>query len=317
LRRYVKITGAVINPDIVTLDNKNVAIYGRAGAQISRTTNNEVLAIKGTSEVTVTDLEIVGNTGSGDKDCVEVFETASVTMTRVNIHNHGIAGIGLADSAKLMLLDSQVHDNAKEGVKATGGTLELQRSSVYVNRGTAGVFTMGASMVKIDSSVITRNTGTNGGVSITGPFSIKNSIISGNGDTATVVGGLTLSSTGTATFEFNTVAENITAGIDLGMSCLNQLDVSNSIFTANAINGCNVTYSLVDNTTTNPGMGNMMGMPTFLNTDTSNPLGPTFYRISGTSSARDMANPAATLDIDIDGQKRDDIRKDMGADEFR
>ncbi len=318
LRRYIKLTGTIVETDKRTI-SKTVSIYGRSSAQISSSKAGEVLLLKGMGApiIQLIDLEIIGNMGATGKDCVMLSENAQVTMTRVHVRNHNEAGISLEGTAKLVLEESQIHDNAKDGVKATGGTLEIRRSFIYLNKGTAGVFALGAGMVTIDSSVITRNTGTNGGVSISGPLSILNSIISGNGDSGTVVGGLTLNSNN-ATFEFNTVADNASSGTpDLGMSCLNPIDVSNSILTGNLVNGCNVTFSLVDSAT--PGNGNMVGMPMFLSADAANPASPMFYRISRMSAARDLANTAATLDVDIDGQKRgtlEDARRDMGADEF-
>ncbi|HSK02996.1 MAG TPA: right-handed parallel beta-helix repeat-containing protein [Kofleriaceae bacterium] len=324
LRRYIKLTGPITESAERTI-NKTVTIYGRSGAQIARTGNGEVLLLKGMTSpiIHLIGLEIVGNPGSGGKDCVELSEKAEVTMTRVRVRNHGQAGIALVGTAKLVMIDSHVHNHELEGINAGAGTtLELYRSLIYSNaNGTtavAGVNATSAAMVKIDSSTITTNPGTAGGVSITGPFSIKNSIIAVNGSVAktTVAGGLNLNpvqATNLAEFEFNTVADNSSPS-GAGLICVAvPVKVSNSIITVNTAIGCDILHSLTGLTGTPEGT-NKVGDPMFV---TKALLDPMFYRIGAMSTARDSADPAATLDVDIDGQKRDDARKDMGADEYK
>jgi hypothetical protein len=320
LRQYVKVAG-VIAETIPMIDNKKIVIYGGSGAQFSKSAAETVLTIKGTSEVSLFDVEIKGNAAGGGKECVEISESAIVTMKRVDVYGHDQAGISLNGSAKLSLIDSRVHDNKQEGVMATTGTtLELSRSMVYRNTtigGIAGVYSVGAAMVTIDSSTITLNSSAMaGGVSIAGPFLIRNSIIAANGNVTatTMAGGLNLAPP-TATsgkFEFNTVSDNNSSS-GTGISCGIAFEVANSIFTNNTLNCINVVYSLVGITGTPTG-SNKVGDPKF---STKSLLDPKFYRISSDSAARDSADPNATLGVDIDGQARDDSRKDMGADEFR
>ncbi len=178
-------------------------------------------------------------------------------------------------------------------------------------------------MVKIDSSTITANPGTAGGVSITGPFSIRNSIITANGNVTatTVAGGANLNpvlDTNLAEFDFNTVADNQSAS-GAGLSCFvlptKVTKATNIIITGNTVTGCEVSHSLTGITGT-PTPTNEVGDPMFV---TKALLDPKFYRIGSMSAARNIADMAATLDVDIDGQKRgsvEDPRRDMGADEF-
>lgn len=316
-RRYVKVTGAIVHNAVTTIDDKNANIYGGPGAKLSRSSNDQVLIIKGSSKVALIDLEIVGNTSSGDKSCVEISEAAEVTMTRVDLHGHGKAGVSLSGTGKLVLSESRVRDHALDGLRVTGGNLEIRRSSIHGNKGTAGVYTTTTGLVTIESSVIAANTGSAGGVSILGPFSIRNSIISGNGNgTATSsAGGLTLNPlvAEDATFEFNTVADNASGNLTTGIWCLIPFGVSSSILTNNTVLGCDVTYSLTDLTGT-PTATNRVGNPMFV---TKTLLDPMFFRIGEQSEARDGADPAATLDVDIDGDPRPAMGKDMGADEYR
>lgn len=317
-RKYIKVTGLiVVEPKEVTLTDKNVTILGKSGAKISRTGDGEVLIIKGmmTPEVTLVDLEIVGNAGASGKDCVEIADKAIVTMVRVDVHGHGQAGVSLAGTAKLVMTESQVHDNLMEGVVVAGGTAEIRRSWLYSNKGNGGVYTTSGTTTTIESSVITANVGMFG-ASIAGNYTIKNNIISANGNPTVTASGVVLNSA-SGVFEFNTVADNATTNTDQGIGCsVAGVMVSNNILTGNTVTGCIVTYSLTDSFLPDiPGLGNMKGDPMFVKV--TEPLQPTFYRIMAGSKARDIADPAATLDVDIDGEPRNDARKDVGADEFK
>lgn len=96
------------------------------------------------------------------------------------------------------------------------------------------------------------------------------------------------------------------------MICNGAVTVTNSILTGNDVTGaCAVTYSLTDTLT---GTGNKIGAPMFVDVGID-PLAAGFYRIAAGSPARDSANPAATLMVDIDGDPRPAGSADMGADE--
>jgi hypothetical protein len=324
LRKYIKVTGLVTSADKADINNKKAIIYGDQGVLASVAPGN-VLDIHGTSDVTLIDLDIQGNAGTGSENCVDIETTSSVVMMRVNVHNHALAGIGMNyGTPKLVMIDSTVHDNTLEGVKVAAGTLEVRHSSIYANKGTAGVSAMNAAMVTIDSSTITGNTGSKGGVSIdTSPFVVRNSIITNNG-TASTTGGLALSSTN-GVVDFCTIANNISAaGGNAGVSCTGTINISNSILTGNNSTvpiaaSCIVTNSLWTTLPAPPGAGNIMGDPMFLNTtDRSN---PGFFRIKSASAARNkvsLSSPSpANVTDDIDGQPRDDGLRDMGADEYK
>lgn len=313
-RRYLKLTGRIIVGSAITIDNRSVTIYGD-GAEISRSSPNEVLIIKGTEndlKVSLLDVDIVGN-NSTSKECVSILEKPTVTMTRVKVRDHAQVGITLAGTAKLIMNESQVYANRSDGVRVSGGTLELKGSWVYNNGGTAGIAASNHEMIAIDSTVIADNTGSSGGLSIAGPFNIQNSIIARNGSGTSTSGAGSLTSLA-AVFEFNTVAGNVANGAGTtGISCGNALLLTNSIFSAN-VNGvsCVIEHSL---TATGLGNGNKVGDPVFRDT-LGPPLGRTLYRIGATSAAIDSANPDAMLGVDIDGDPRTG-RRDMGADEYQ
>lgn len=322
VRRYIKITGAVSDTAATTIHDKKVTIYGRSAAQISRTFAGEVLIVNGFMDpvANLYDLEIICNIGAGGKHCVEVSDMATATLTRVNVHYHGQAGIAM-DGVKLVLNDSEVHDNSLEGLLITRGTVELYRASIYKNGGVAGVSSTNAVMVTIDSSIITGNTGSSGGISITGGAAIRNSMIVKNANTSSLSGGLFLNSTA-GLVEFSTIANNVSdmAG-NAGIACIGTVYVQNSILTGNNSTvpisaSCNVMYSLTGTSPpVLPGVGNAFGDPVFLNV--ADPSVPGFFRIGASSAARNKADPASPVAVDIDGQARDDGMKDMGADEYK
>ena len=330
--RYIKIIGNIINDNGIVFDNKNVSIIGRAAARISRKPPmspmmGRVFLIRGnnTPHVSLSDVEIVGNVTTGiDRPCVDISETAVVTMTRVNLHDHEQEGILLTDTGRLVLSESEVHDNILDGIKVKGGTLDIRRSLIYRNKGVAGVSATNAGLVTIDSSIIADNIAASGGVLVSdGSISIRNSIISRNtsqrsGPTLNA-GGVNVdlgdpNSGHNANLNFNTIANNV-SGISetaLGLYCAQAINISNSILSGNAFNAnCSVVYSLLDENATG---SNKIGSPAFLSMNFTDPR---FYRIAGTSAARNGADPMTTLNVDIDGEARDDESSDMGADEYR
>ena len=321
LRRYIKVTGLVTSGGTADINNKKAIIYGDQGV-LASSYSGRVIYIHGTSEVTLIDLDIQGNAGTGSENCVDIATTSSVVMTRVNVHNHALAGIGMDMIPKLVMIDSKVYDNTLEGVKVAGGTLEIHHSSIYGNKG--GVITNSAMMVTIDSSTISGNTGTNGVSITTGPFVIRNSIIARNGGGNSTTGGLALSSTN-GVVDFCTISNNVSdIGGNAGVSCAGSVNITNSILTNNNStvpigSTCNVTYSLWTTLPAPPGTGNITGDPMFLNT--TDRLDPGFFRIKSASDARNkvslgLPSPANVTD-DIDGQPRDDGLRDMGADEYK
>jgi hypothetical protein len=317
LRKYVKATGNITHTAATVIDGKTVTIYGDPGVtSIARSGPDEVLQIRKDSKVELIDLEILGN-NSSDKDCVKIEMPMGagplVTMSRVKVHNHSGTGAGISISGgKLSMIDSQVFDNSGDGVRASGGILEIGRSLIHGNRGTAGVYAVNAAMVTIDSSVIAKNTGLKGGVAISGGFVIVNSVIVRNGGANSVIGGLELT-TLNGQFEFNTVADNLAPNA-VAISCGGARLSSSILLSSNLVGAtCSVDYSLTATTGTAAGT-NKIGEPMFR--ETMDHLSPLYYRIDQNSAARDSADPTANLSTDIDGQARSDGRPDMGADEY-
>ncbi|MBA3459158.1 MAG: right-handed parallel beta-helix repeat-containing protein [Deltaproteobacteria bacterium] len=226
---------------------------------------------------------------------------------RIRIHDLELTGAtGSSTSAHAI---SMAADNP---------TLELHHVFLHNNVGLGISATTGT--VVMDGCVVADNFG--GGASMQGAnFAITNSVFAQNGNTNSLTGGVTLGPSTLQRFEFNTVGDNqssISTSGSRGVNCTGTLPIANNIYSNNRVGlNCTVTYSMFDPLTTVTGT-NIEGDPMFRSTDIAAYASSTFYRIAGTSPAKNAADPAATLATDIDGDPRpQDSRRDMGADEFR
>jgi hypothetical protein len=263
----------------VQVNNQNVTLLANPGATLTSTKNGLLLEIRGSSQVEIYDLTITGASGA--------------------------SGIGISlpagNSVSLALHRATVTNNTGGGIVATGGSVTVSQSTISGNAA--------------------------GGVSLSGgQFDISNSIIASNGGPATAIGGVRFDQTnsGTRRFEFNTVTNN--NGIDgaaLGVVCTlvgQPVTFSDNIVYANQTGGtrtqvgganCNWHFSDIGPTALLD-TGNVNADPLFVDPARSN------FHLQATSPAKDAADPAATTNIDIDGDARPQgSGRDMGADEVK
>lgn len=280
-RPYVKIsgTGTLAANAVTTIDGKAVTILADPGAKLDRVGDGRILLVQSAgANVSIVDLEITGQTGLADE--------------AIQLEPNG-------GTPELSLVRVKVTGSQGRGISASGGTLRLMQSTILGNTG--------------------------GGISISGSqFDITNSIIVKNGGPNSVLGGIQVNGivgVGMRRFEFNTVAQNqATSGITPGVLCsaiAMPLALANSIIYDNGTaiqvegNNCSWTYSDIGPMMA-PGQGNINAPPMFINAMQNN-----FHLQSG-SPAKDAADPAASLSIDIDGDARPQgPARDMGADEIR
>ncbi len=318
-RKYIKITGAITDFvetdfDGVTLPGGTAIVYGEPGmSSLTRSMDGQVLEFQQAANVTFFDLEIKGSAVASDG--LLIRDNSTVTLIRSRLSGHTFRG-AILNTGSLTLVQSEVVSNGMFGLDVLAGALSIQGSWIHKNRGNTAIKVAGAtSMVTIESSVIAGNTGTGGGLSIDSEFSITNTVIAGNGDAQNgTVGGAAIRSQ-SGMFAFNTVANNVAGtGGTSGIFCsLGAPAITNSIVKDNDIDpACAVQYSLTD-TGLPAGMNNKPGDPKFDNT--TDPLNPRYYRIQRDSAAKDSADPAATIEKDIDGDLRPALGKDLGADE--
>jgi hypothetical protein len=278
-RPYVKLSGTT-KADGTVVTDRTVTFVADPGAKLTPASiDATVLKVEGSSRVEIYDLEITGGSGTtGIGVLMPMGNTSTVKLARVKLTN-----------------------NTGGGISATGGS------------------------VTVEQSVVSGNTG--GGISVTGgTFDIRNNFIVKNGGAMSTVGGVIFSQINTTNnrFAFNTVSQNIgSTNVSTGVLCAAVTaaqSFANNIVYGNPVNGmgkqveganCNWSYSAIGpGTDIVSGTGNLMTAPTFVDAASND-----FHLQSG-SVGKDVADPAATELLDIDGEARPQgARRDMGADE--
>lgn len=279
-RPYVKLTGTI--DEAVTINDQTVTFLAGPGAKLTRSGIGNILRIDGASKVKIYDLEISGALGTGGAVSISSGGTQDVALVRARIGPSTGTGPGVA---------------------ALGGTLSITRGTISGNGG--------------------------GGISINdAQFTLTNNMITNNGGNASQLGGVKIDGITTAgmhVLDFNTITQNqgpmtVNTGITCG-TVLTPLAFSSNIIYANIVAGggqqlggsanCTATYSDIgpDGTATgtNINMDPMFVMPSTRD-----------YHLKAGSPCKDVADPAATLNVDIDGDTRPQgSGRDIGADEVQ
>lgn len=283
-RPYVKIvgTGTLADTKTTTIDGKAVTILADPGAKLDRTGDGVILEVRNTgADVRLYDLEITGASGAaGDVGIsVPAGGMPKLTLTRVRVTN-----------------------NVGGGLSVNGGTVTVSQSTISGNTG--------------------------GGLSITGAqFDLVNNMIVKNGSAGSAYGGVRIDSivsSGMYRFDFNTVSDNVGPAVTpTGVTCTvvtQPLTFSSNVVYDNQtggsrtqVGGANCTWGYSD---IGPGgmagTGNLDAAPLFVDVVQGN------FHLQAGSPAKDAADPAASLGVDIDGDPRPQgAARDMGADEIR
>lgn len=143
-RDYVKFTGETDEGGTTTINNQNVTLLADPGAKLIRTSNGLHVAITGSSQVEIYDLEISGGSGNqGIGISLPAGNTATLTLDRVTI-------IG----------------NAGGGVSISGAQFEITNSIIVKNGGVGSSFggvdvddIVNAGLHRLDFNTIAENTG--------------------------------------------------------------------------------------------------------------------------------------------------------------
>jgi hypothetical protein len=194
--------------------------------------------------------------------------------------------------------------------------LALHRVKVTNSIGPVGISVASNQAFSMDRCIVSGNSG--GGASIQNvDFTLTNNIFVKNGSGITLSNGLELKPASAAhVFEFNTVASNTTDVGENGVLCLVTVNARNNIIADDTTSSsCNFEFTLFPVGTDVTGTTNKAGDADFINQNATNPLAPDYFRIGANSAAKDSADPASTIEVDLDGDVRPATGKDMGADE--
>jgi hypothetical protein len=296
--------GTLADNKVTTIDGKAVTIVADPGAKLSRSNAGVILQVQNTgTDVAIYDLEITAGTGAGN--------------AAISVPNGG--------EPKLSLTRVAVDGNQGTGISVAAGSLSIAQGTI-TNNG-SGIVMTGGGTLSIAQSTISLNTG--GGLSISGAqFDIFNNYVVRNGGAGSILGGIRIdgiTTNGMHRLDFNTITANQGAAtIDTGVACgtvLVPLVFANNVVYANIVSGggaqiggsanCTAKYSNIGPDTL-AGTGNINADPQFVSVPQAN------FHLQATSPARDVADPAATLTVDFDGDVRPQgARTDMGADEWK
>jgi hypothetical protein len=168
MRDFVKLTGTSDEGGTVTIDNRNVTLLADPKAKLTRTSNGIVLEVRGTSQVSIYDLEISGGSGA-----------------------QGIGILVSAGTGSLSLVRARVIGNAGGGLSVNGGTFVIV-GNVFFNNGSLNSTIGGVAIAtaqdpanRLEFNSFSRNQTQNGLGSavqcVAGVFSARNNIMSDNG----------------------------------------------------------------------------------------------------------------------------------------
>lgn len=258
--------------------------------------------------------------GSGPTLAVESGTTLSLDYVTVQ-GGDGDTGDGIdCNGATLTLREVTVQDNDGVGVSSAGCTLAIAHSQILGNRG-IGIVQAGGALA-LTRSLVLGNQG--GGLALDrAAYDVENDVIAKNGGPSSGLGGVSISSVTTPVghvFAFNTVAQNqATLGTTAGVVCksfANPVPMTGGIVFDNAgfqVEGGNCVWTYSDiGPVPVTGASILSSDPLFVDPVHNN------FHLQVSSPARDAADPAAALAVDVDGDVRPQgAGRDMGADEIK
>jgi len=304
---------------IALIDGTKSTIHLEAGAYDLA----ETLALPGSMRIVGRGAVIHAGTGAGAT--LRLGQDAELELDYLTVQGGGIASGGGGDgiactSATLTVREVSIANHAAMGIDAANCTLAVAHSQITGNYG-LGIQALGGAVTMTRSKVI-GNQG--GGIVIESPlqFDLENNLIAHNTG-AQAQSGFVVFGVDAArphVFAFNTVAQNLSASPEPGVGCFTagSLGVvfANNIVFGNlssttvaqvATDNCKFAFSDIGPAAV-AGTGNIAGDPRFVDSAAGD------FHLMAMSPARDAADPAATLAVDLDDVPRPQgAGRDMGS----
>jgi hypothetical protein len=295
-RSTIKLLGSEVFGESLELDGVAVTVVG-----------------PGTMNPPEDDTPVLRVQGGADLELEEVTLTGATT---------GASADGLrCDASTVSLVDSAITDNAADGIDSDNCTVTVQGSEVRGNQG-IGVSATGGTLT-VQGSEVRGNF--DGGILLSGgaALAIRNNMIVGNGlpdPDGSELGGVQIGSSASSdVFAFNTVARNSAGeGVATGINCISvgeMIAAGNIVHDGDAggealaAENCRFAFSNVQGLAPLAD-GNIDADPLFVNVSEGD------FHLLPDSPCIDAADPASTVDVDIDGDARPQgAAADMGADE--
>lgn len=257
--------------------------------------SGEVLDIAAGTHTSLDYVTVMGGDGAGGDGIVCI--QATLTLREVTIQ--GNAGSAISSSGcQLVVSHSQLLNNQDTGIAATASDVTLVRSVVSGNQ--IDGLDLAATSYDIENNVIVKNGGpsSGGGVFVAAIRTVARRV-----------------------FGFNTIAQNsgpfgsisgvVCDDVQVPLAMTSNVVVNNAGPAQVSDGACSWTYSDIAPGPVS-GTGNLSSDPLFVDPVHNN------FHLQLASPARDAADPAATLAVDLDGDARPQgAGRDMGADEIK
>jgi hypothetical protein len=320
-RPFVKFHG-VTDEAVLVGGGRHVTFLGDDGAGLTRSMGTEggIVTVRDNARLAIYDLAISNGVDIG-LDLGTGLDAGNASIERVTIDNNPNIAVR-ASVGTFEMFKSTISRTNGDAIVSQGTLIYITDSTITNSAGRALFADDGN--IGLSRTTISKNRG--GGLEIfAADFFITNSFIVDNGTLGTsAFGGVKFQQTNGSTdrFDFNTVANNSDNGsVAGGVICLQGALVRtfrNNIVFGNQSNNagevgpavaCLWEFSDIG-TALLQGTGNIAMDPQFVNAANGD------YHLLSASPARDRADPATTLDHDVDGNVRPlGNGPDMGADE--
>ena len=158
-RPFIKLTGTVDEGATIRVDDQDVTFLASPGAKLTRDSTGVILEIRGTSHVSLVDLEISGALGASQGLGISIPPGANVDLAllRARILNNQGGGIS-ASGGSLSISQSTLSGNQGGGISAMNSVTSITNSFIHHNGNTVTASFGGMALRPVGASTIELNT---------------------------------------------------------------------------------------------------------------------------------------------------------------